>query len=68
MPSSDGAFAGPSFTTPWSSERSVAALVKAIEEYLEHSNENPKPFVWTASVDQILEKVSICKATLETLY
>ncbi|MBI2878400.1 MAG: IS630 family transposase [Candidatus Rokubacteria bacterium] len=47
---------------------SVAALVKAIEEYLEHNNENPKPFVWTASVEQILEKVSSCKAILETLH
>jgi transposase len=47
---------------------SVEILVKAIEEYLEHNNQNPKPFVWTASVDQILEKVSRCKATLETLH
>jgi len=47
---------------------SVASLVAAIEEYLEHNNENPKPFVWTASVDQILAKVSKCKATLEALH
>lgn len=47
---------------------SVAALVQAIVEYLEYNNENPKPFVCTASVDQILEKVSSCKATLETLH
>ena len=47
---------------------SVEILVKAIEEYLEHNNQNPKPFVWTASVDQILAKVSRCKATLETLH
>src|SRR6266581_555103 len=47
---------------------SVEILVKAIEEYLDHNNQNPKPFVWTASVDQILEKVSRCKATLETLH
>jgi len=47
---------------------SVDALVQAIEEYLQHNNENPKPFVWTASIDQILAKVSRCKATLETLH
>jgi len=47
---------------------SVDALVQAIEEYLQHNNENPKPFTWTASVDQILAKVSRCKATLETLH
>ena len=47
---------------------SVDALVAAIEEYLQHNNENPKPFVWTASVDQIVAKVSKCKATLEALH
>lgn len=47
---------------------SVGALVDAIEEYVRHNNENPKPFIWTASVDQILAKVSRCKATLETLH
>src|SRR2546426_923631 len=47
---------------------SVEILVKAIDEYLDHNNQNPKAFVWTASVDQILEKVSRCKATLETLH
>jgi transposase len=47
---------------------SVAALVDAIEEYLQHTNKNPKPFIWTATVDQILAKVSRCKATLETLH
>jgi transposase len=47
---------------------SVDILVEAIEEYLKNNNENPKPFVWTASVDQILAKLSRCKATLETLH
>ena len=47
---------------------SVDALVDAIEEYLQHNNEPPKPFIWTATVDQILAKVSRCKATLETLH
>ena len=47
---------------------SVDMLVQAIEEYLQHNNENPKPFIWTATVDQILAKVSRCKATLETLH
>jgi len=47
---------------------SVAFLVTAIEEYLEHNNQHPRPFVWTASVEQILKKVSRCKAILETLH
>jgi transposase len=42
--------------------RSVAALVAAIEAYLAEHNENPKPFVWTASADLILRKVErVCK-------
>jgi transposase len=30
---------------------SVGQLEKAIQEYLNHYNENPKPFVWTADAD-----------------
>ena len=47
---------------------SVPELVDAIREYLEAHNENPKPFVWTASVEKILEKVHRCKVILETLH
>ena len=46
--------------------RSVPDLEKAIDEYLEVHNRDPKPFVWTAKVEQILAKVSKCKAILET--
>jgi transposase len=42
--------------------RSVAALEKAILEYLAAHNENPKPFVWTADADLILERVKkVCE-------
>ncbi len=37
--------------------RSVAALEKAIMDYLAAHNENPRPFVWTASADLILDRV-----------
>ena len=37
---------------------SVASLEKAIEEYIEHYNSNPKPFVWTKTADEILETVA----------
>ena len=47
---------------------SVKDLIAAIEEYLEVNNENPKPFVWTASVESILKKVNKCKAILETVH
>jgi transposase len=37
---------------------SVAELIEAITGYIETRNQNPKPFVWTASVDHILRKVN----------
>ncbi len=46
--------------------RSVGELVAAIEDYLQHYNDNPKPFVWTATVDAILKKVGKCKVILGT--
>ena len=47
---------------------SVPDLIAAIEAFLAAHNDDPKPFVWTASVDAILEKVSRCKAILETVH
>lgn len=46
---------------------SVPELITAIEEYLEASNDDPKPFVWHASIQSILDKIAKCKATYETL-
>lgn len=41
---------------------SVRALEEAIMEYLEHHNENPTPFIWTATADEILTKIHrLCK-------
>jgi len=48
--------------------RSVPELKQAIAEFLEVHNRDPKPFVWTARVDDILAKVSKCKVILETLH
>ncbi len=36
---------------------SVPQLVSAIDEYIEKHNQNPKPFIWTAKANDILEKV-----------
>ena len=45
-----------------SAYRSVTALKKAIMNYLDEHNKNPKPFVWVASADLILERVeNVCK-------
>ena len=42
--------------------RSVAALEKAIMEYLAAHNEDPRPFVWTADADLILNRVKrVCE-------
>ncbi|MEM8882897.1 MAG: IS630 family transposase, partial [Planctomycetota bacterium] len=35
-----------------------------IKTYIEVGNENPKPFVWTKTADEILESVArFCKRT-----
>jgi transposase len=41
--------------------KSVAELKSAIMEYLENHNADPKPFIWTKSAGQILEKVARAK-------
>jgi len=46
---------------------SVADLVAAIEDYLATWNTDPKPFVWTATVESIVEKLARCKQTLEKI-
>lgn len=47
---------------------SVDQLIAAITGYIENRNRTPKPFVWTASVQQILDKVAKAKQTLATLH
>jgi transposase len=46
---------------------SVPDLIAAIEKYLEVWNANPKPFVWTATVKSIVEKLARCRQTLEKI-
>lgn len=46
----------------------VPQLIKAIEDYIARNNKDPKPFVWTASVEKILGKVQHCKEVLVTLH
>jgi hypothetical protein len=48
--------------------QSVQSLVAAIMEYLEVSNAEPKPFVWTASLQNIISKVKRANEALETLH
>ena len=46
---------------------SVDDLIAAINEFLAAWNENPKPFVWTATVESILAKLARCRQTLEQI-
>jgi transposase len=48
--------------------KSVPELIEAIQEFIRINHQNPKPFVWTKKVEQILEKVGHCKAVTETLH
>jgi transposase len=47
---------------------SLPALIAAIEEYLSNHNQNPRVFLWSASVDRILSKISKCKEALDALH
>lgn len=44
---------------------SVNELIAASNEFLKAWNHNPRPFVWTATVDSIVEKLTRCRQTLE---
>jgi transposase len=44
--------------------RSVEDLVTAIDDYLAHHNEDPKPFIWTKTAGDILEKVTRARQAL----
>ena len=46
---------------------SVPDLIAAIEAYLHAHNENPTPFVWTTTAEQILAKVRRGRVTLDAI-
>lgn len=46
---------------------SVGDLVDAITDFLAAWNENPRPFVWSATVDSIVAKLTRCRQTLEQI-
>ena len=49
--------------------RSTRELEHAIRGFIDHHNQNPKPFVWTKSADQILDSVArLCKRTLDSVH
>jgi transposase len=46
---------------------SIGELVEAIANYLQSWNEAPRPFVWSATVESIMEKIDRARATLDTI-
>jgi transposase len=46
---------------------SVPELVQAIEAFLAAWNENPQAFVWTAKLEDILQKIDRARAKLESI-
>jgi hypothetical protein len=45
----------------------VPDLIAAIDEFLAAWNQDPKPFVWTATVESIVEKLKKCRQNLEQI-
>jgi transposase len=45
--------------------KSVADLIATIQAYVDHHNQNPKPFVWTAKAEDIVAKYRRAKAVLD---
>ncbi len=46
---------------------SVPQLIAAIDDFIHNHNEDPKPFIWTAPVQDILEKVRRARAVLDKM-
>lgn len=45
--------------------QNVHALIEVITNYIDHHNSEPKSFKWTATADQIMEKVTRAKLRLQ---
>jgi hypothetical protein len=46
---------------------SVPDLIQTIEAFLATWNEKPNPFIWTASVEKIMEKIERARSKLEAI-
>jgi transposase len=46
---------------------SVKVLIGAIRNYIQHWNSDCKPFVWTATADEILAKVQLVQTNIRKL-
>lgn len=46
---------------------SIPDLQQAIDRFLEAWNAKPKPFVWTATVEEIIKKIDRARAKMEQI-
>ncbi len=46
---------------------SVPDLKQAIEAFLQASNKNPKPFIWSATVEDIIKKIARARVKMEQI-
>jgi transposase len=46
---------------------SVQVLIRQIRDYIAHWNTDPKPFMWTATADEILAKVQLVQTNIKKL-
>jgi len=46
---------------------SVPDLEEAIEEFMQAWNQNPKPFIWTATVEDIIKKIERARVKMEQI-
>jgi len=47
--------------------KNVEQLIAAIQAYIANHNSDPRPFVWTAKAQDILEKVGRARAALDKI-
>jgi hypothetical protein len=45
----------------------VPDLKQAIDQFMQAWNENPKPFIWTANVGEIIEKIARARIKMEQI-
>ncbi|MDB4681251.1 IS630 family transposase, partial [bacterium] len=47
--------------------KSLEDFTKAVEVYIDHHNDNPQPFIWTAKANDVLGKVKSARRNLNKL-
>lgn len=48
--------------------QNVPELIAAIKDYMDHHNQKPQVFVWSAPVERILTKIAKCKQALDAVH